>query len=74
MTLVADDHDSVENDGVIPDEISRAVDPRVKDALAKLMTDTGTTLDFDRWITPGRSGALLATVVLNRPGRAAHGV
>jgi hypothetical protein len=72
--LAADDHEPVENNGAVPDEISREVNPRVKDALSKWMTDTGTTLDFDQWITPGLSGALLATVVLNSPGRAAHGV
>lgn len=67
----ADDHGPIEINDAVPDEISRAVDPRVKDALSKWMTDTGTRLDFDRWITPGLSGALLATVVINSPGRAA---
>lgn len=67
----SDKNDSTAGSVPVPREITIAVDPAVQAALAKWLTESGTILHFDRWITPGLSGALLATVVLNTPGRAA---
>ncbi|MER7444912.1 hypothetical protein [Micromonospora avicenniae] len=58
----------------VPEEIVRVVEPPVIEALSKWLADSGTVLKFDRWITPGLSGAVLATVVLERSGEAAKGV
>ncbi|MGW0979580.1 hypothetical protein ACWD33_01890 [Streptomyces xiamenensis] len=70
----SDKSDSADGQGLVPQEITIAVDPAVQAALAKWLSESGTVLHFDRWITPGLSGALLATVVLNVPGRAAVGL
>ncbi|MFI2187909.1 tetratricopeptide repeat protein [Streptomyces sioyaensis] len=70
----ADKSDPTAGSAPVPQQITIVVDPAVHSALAKWLTESGTTLHFDQWITPGLSGALLATVVLNAPGRSALGL
>lgn len=46
-------------------ELAQELEPEVAEALAKWQTDSGTTIIFDRWLVPGLSGALVASVALS---------
>ncbi|MCX5145661.1 hypothetical protein OHB36_02520 [Streptomyces sp. NBC_00320] len=66
--------DSAGSPAAVPREITAEVDGAVHAALDKWLTESGAELQFERWITPGLSGALIATVVLNAPECPARGL
>jgi hypothetical protein len=46
-------------------ELAQALAPEVTEALVKWQAESETTIVFDRWLVPGLSGALVASVALS---------
>ncbi|WP_405699644.1 hypothetical protein OG209_14435 [Streptomyces sp. NBC_01383] len=66
--------DSTADSTAVPREITAEADAAVHIALDNWLAESRAVLHFERWITPGLSGALIATVVLNPPDRPARGL
>jgi hypothetical protein len=51
----------------LPPELAQALGTNVAAALAQWQVETGNTVLFDRWLTPGKSSALVAAIALSGP-------